>query len=362
MQRVVVRCLVGVLLLTAGCQRLGIARAGRSGGVPKLPAAVPIAEAAPASAATTPTTTPAAPQATPGTPQPPRTTTPPAVKPHGAAPGTPSGTQPVTTPPAQVKPAGPPPLPPAVGKEIVVAWEASLLYLLKDGKLAHKPLVINGAQRQYFRDAFVGNFKISEKMREKRSNLYDIHGDPLPDKTQAAENGAVMRNWMRIGPLAVGLHYSPAFRFQYSPSRRHRSHGCYRMSRRDSNMVFKWASVGTPVHVVRSLAGSKYEALVSLTPQELITGREPTRTASSRRSRRTRSVRRPAVSRTRTAARPAPAKPKPTAAKPAAPKPASGGALDSGADTPSTPPTPPAGGGEAPQRGGEAPAPQPDTP
>jgi lipoprotein-anchoring transpeptidase ErfK/SrfK len=186
----------------------------------------------------------------------------------------PAAPRPETTPGVAPKPARPvAPAPPP--KEIVIAWEASLLYLLENGKPIGKPLVINGAQRRYFREAHLGRFVITEKARVWRSNLYDVNGDPLPDRRLAATRGAVMRNWMRLGTGAVGLHYSPAFRFHVKASERHRSHGCYRLSKEDSERVYQWAPKGTPVHVVRSLAGTRWAFLRQHTPPELLPGYVP---------------------------------------------------------------------------------------
>jgi hypothetical protein len=164
---------------------------------------------------------------------------------------------------------------------LVVAWESSLLFLLEEGKPVGPPLILNSAKHRYLRDAHLGEFEISEKIREWRSNLYDVHGDPLPDRSLAETQGAVMRNWMRIGDLAVGFHYSPAFRFFTDPRKRHRSHGCYRMSKEESNRLFTWAPVGTPVHVVRSLAGTKWAFLRAHIPPELLP-RQPKKKAPAR--------------------------------------------------------------------------------
>lgn len=265
------------------------------------------------------------PPAAPGTQPPPPAGTPPAGAP-GAAPVAPD-------------PDGEPQPKPRVGKEIVIAWEASLMYLIQDGKLVGEPLILNGARRQYLRPQHLGEFKISEKMRLKRSNLYDINGDPLPDKKMAPRSGAVMRNWMRLGKLAVGLHYSPAFRFHRSAGARHRSHGCYRMSRKDSNHVFKWAPVGTPIHVMRYLGGSEWQFLVAETAPDLLPGYRAPRAAFSSPTRKARprstSTRtkprtpaRQAASTTPAAAKPAP-KPTPQPAAPEKPAPAPSSALDS---------------------------------
>jgi len=194
----------------------------------------------------------------------------------GAAPlttGTPAHSR-ATNSPVAVKPA-PPPKPQPPPKEMVIAWEVSLLYLLENGKPIGKPLILNSAEYQYLRPEHLGDFVVSEKMDEWRSNLFDTHGKPLPDRSMAETDGAVMRNWMRVGELSVGLHYSPAFHFETTPSERHRSHGCYRMSRKDSKRVWAWAPTGTPIHVVRFLAGTKWAFLLGVTPPELLPGYRP---------------------------------------------------------------------------------------
>jgi hypothetical protein len=281
-----------------------------------------------------------------------------AVRPPGV-----SEPAPASTPSARVPEVRTVPQPkPRAGKEIVIAWEASLMYLLEDGKLVGKPLIVNGAKRQYLRPEHLGEFKITEKKRLKRSNLYDVNGDPLPDKRMASQSGAVMRNWMRLGNLAVGLHYSPAFRFYRSPGARHRSHGCYRMGRKSSDYVFKWAPIGTPVHVVRYLGGTEWQFLVAQTPAELLPGNQASRAASApaRRSAPSRSTgagkpaRKAAAAMPRNPAPvpepvvsepvPAPA-PEPATAEPpqsAEPEPMPARALDSSANFPTAPETEPA--------------------
>ena len=171
-----------------------------------------------------------------------------------------------------------------------------------------------------------------------------------------------MRNWMRLGNLAVGLHYSPAFRFYRSPGARHRSHGCYRMGRKSSDYVFKWAPIGTPVHVVRYLGGTEWQFLVAQTPAELLPGNQASRAASApaRRSAPSRSTgagkpaRKAAAAKPRNPAPvpepvvsepvPAPA-PEPATAEPpqsAEPEPMPARALDSSANFPTAPETEPA--------------------
>ncbi len=182
------------------------------------------------------------------------------------------------------KPVLVPPAPREPQKEIVIAWQLSLLYLLVDGEPIGKPLVLNSSKPEYLRDRHLGEFTISEKIREWRSNLYDNYGDPLPDRSMAQTHGAIMRNWMRVGDLGVGLHHSPAYRYYRKPSQRHRSHGCYRMSRKDSRYVFAWAPKGTPVHVVRSLAGTRWAFLRLHTPPELMPGYKPRKRSAAKKS------------------------------------------------------------------------------
>ena len=289
MQRWVVWLVVGSLPWIVGCRQKGAAPAVP--GVSLIPRAR-AAEATPAalgSAGVPGERTAEAARAVASLPPPEsRSKVPPATAPGSPPPADPA-TAPDSPPPTEPAPPVATKPRPRAGKEIVIAWEASLLYRLKDGKMVGEPLILNGAEFQYLRPQHLGRFRITDKSRLKRSNLYNTHGKPLPSRELAESQGAIMRNWMRIGDLAVGLHYSPAFRFRTAPKRRHRSHGCYRMSRKGSKLIFDWAPPGTPVSVVRSLGGTEWAFLRDRTPSHLITGKEPAPPVVRRPKRGTRS-------------------------------------------------------------------------
>lgn len=138
-------------------------------------------------------------------------------------------------------------------KEIVIDWDHGVLYALEDGDLVHDPIITNTGIR--FRGRYLGTFRISQKLLAHRSSMYNEHVQPR----QPGQLGAMMRYWMRLGDTAQGLHFSPA----WSPDGdRHRSMGCYRLSRADARFLFGWAPIGTPVHVVRDVCDSKWASLL----------------------------------------------------------------------------------------------------
>lgn len=137
-------------------------------------------------------------------------------------------------------------------KEIVIDWDHGVLYALEDGELIHHPIITNTGIR--FKERYLGTFRISQKLLAHRSSMYNEHVKPR----QPGELGAMMRYWMRLGSSAQGLHFSPA----WSPDGdRHRSMGCYRLSRADAEFLFEWAPIGTPIHVVRHVCDSRWASL-----------------------------------------------------------------------------------------------------
>lgn len=97
-----------------------------------------------------------------------------------------------------------------------------------------------------------GNYKITEKKVEKRSNIYgtwvDGNGEPVAEGTirkrpsGAAEFvGADMPYWMRFnGPIGMHIGYVPD-----GPA----SHGCVRFPEAIHPLIFSKVKVGTPVEV-----------------------------------------------------------------------------------------------------------------
>ncbi|MBI3944673.1 MAG: L,D-transpeptidase [Armatimonadetes bacterium] len=135
------------------------------------------------------------------------------------------------------------------GKAIVVDWKAALVYPLDDGELVRGPLITNNGK--VLKPRHLGTFRISEKLVDKRSNMYNKHGKPI----QPGEEGARMPYWMRLGGTAQGFHQSSLFN---SEGPRHRSNGCYRLSRETAKWLFSWAPKGTPVYVVSDVCVSKF--------------------------------------------------------------------------------------------------------
>lgn len=144
-------------------------------------------------------------------------------------------------------------------KEIVVDYDAGLVYPLDNGRLVRGPVITNNGR--VFKKKYLGTFPVSEKVVEKRSNMYNRHGNPIRN----GEAGARMPYWMRLGRTAQGFHYSSLFSATGS---RRRSRGCYRLSKSDAVWLFRWAPVGTPVHVVWSVRKSRFAWLAKIAPRK----------------------------------------------------------------------------------------------
>lgn len=142
-----------------------------------------------------------------------------------------------------------PAAPASAGKQIVVDYDAGLVYPLDDGRLVRGPIITNNGR--VFRKKYLGTFLVSEKVVSKRSNMYNRHGNPIRN----GEAGARMPYWMRLGRTAQGFHYSSLFS---ATGARRRSRGCYRLSKSDAVWLFRWAHIGTPVHVVWSVRKSRF--------------------------------------------------------------------------------------------------------
>jgi len=142
-------------------------------------------------------------------------------------------------------------------KEIVVDYEAGLVYPLENGRLVRGPIITNHGV--VFKKKYLGTFRVSEKAVEKRSNLYNRHGNPIRN----GEEGARMQYWMRLGNTAQGFHYSSLFTANGS---RRRSRGCYRLSKADAVWLFGWTPMGTPVQVVWSVRQSRFAYLGKAAP------------------------------------------------------------------------------------------------
>ena len=137
--------------------------------------------------------------------------------------------------------------PAQAGKALVVDWNRGLVYPVRNGRLVRDPIVTNTGR--VLRGRHLGTFYISQKLPMHRSNMYNTRARPI----RRGQAGAPMRYWMRLGGTAQGFHLSPAFT---SGGSRHRSNGCYRLSASSARWMYRWASVGTPVHVVTSVCRS----------------------------------------------------------------------------------------------------------
>ncbi|MGJ8724400.1 MAG: L,D-transpeptidase family protein [Roseibacillus sp.] len=103
-----------------------------------------------------------------------------------------------------------------------------------------------------------GSFRITEKIVDKRSNLYgqifgsngelvnsgaDKRKDSVPSGGKFV--GAPMPYWMRLTSYGIGMHVG-AIPYPGSPA----SHGCIRMPEATARLAFASSRVGTPVKVV----------------------------------------------------------------------------------------------------------------
>lgn len=102
-----------------------------------------------------------------------------------------------------------------------------------------------------------GSFRILEKTRDKKSNLYGKWVDSDTGKTLISDGdirkppkqgnadfrGAPMPYWMRITPGGIGMHIG------YVPNHP-ASHGCIRVPKQVQPLIYSKIRVGTPVRIV----------------------------------------------------------------------------------------------------------------
>lgn len=113
-------------------------------------------------------------------------------------------------------------------KEIVVDLSEQLAYAYEDGDLVFEGRISSG---MIGRDTPVGEYRILEKKRYHRSNLW-----PKPN------GGAKMNYMLRLTNTGIAMHLG------YVPNRP-ASHGCIRMQSDFAQRMYRWAEVGTPVYV-----------------------------------------------------------------------------------------------------------------
>ncbi|MFT6862895.1 MAG: lipoprotein-anchoring transpeptidase ErfK/SrfK [Akkermansiaceae bacterium] len=101
-----------------------------------------------------------------------------------------------------------------------------------------------------------GDYKITEKLRAKRSNLYgkllDASGTVVKTNADTRKHsvplggtflGASMPYWMRLTRTGVGMH-------QGNVNSRYASHGCIRTHSSAVSTVYAKTKIGTPVSVI----------------------------------------------------------------------------------------------------------------
>ncbi len=136
--------------------------------------------------------------------------------------------------------------------KIEISLGSQQAYFYKGGQLVTTSPVSTG--KPGFRTP-KGSFKISQKLRVHRSNLYgqyvnrstgavvnddaDVRKDPKPKGAKFV--GAVMPYWMRVNG-GIGMHqgYTPGY-----PA----SHGCIRLPAQMAQLFYANAPVGTPVRI-----------------------------------------------------------------------------------------------------------------
>jgi lipoprotein-anchoring transpeptidase ErfK/SrfK len=126
-------------------------------------------------------------------------------------------------------------------------------FLLVDDQIAMDYRISTGSSK--YRTP-TGSYKIMEKIRTKRSNLYgkikdadgkivktnaDARTDTVPEG--GAFVGASMPYWMRLTGSGIGMH-------QGNVNRKYASHGCIRTHYSAVPIVYSKTRIGTPVEVV----------------------------------------------------------------------------------------------------------------
>ena len=113
-------------------------------------------------------------------------------------------------------------------KEIVVDLHKQVAYALEDGNIKFQGKISSGKRGRATPE---GDYHILQKKRHHRSNLW-----PKPN------GGAKMPYLLRLTNTGIAMHMG-------NVSRRAASHGCIRMSPSLARKMYKWARVGTVVHV-----------------------------------------------------------------------------------------------------------------
>ena len=113
-------------------------------------------------------------------------------------------------------------------REIVVNLHTQIAYALEDGTIKFQGKISSGKRG---RPTPEGDYRILQKKRHHRSNMW-----PKPN------GGAKMPYMLRLTNSGIAMHLG-------NVHKRAASHGCIRMSPRLAKKMFRWAKVGTIVHV-----------------------------------------------------------------------------------------------------------------
>lgn len=138
-------------------------------------------------------------------------------------------------------------LPLLANKEIVVDLYQQKAYALQDGNIVFEGKISSGMPG---RDTPEGDYSILQKKRMHHSNLW-----PKP------HGGAKMPYMLRLTNTGIAMHLG-------NVSRRAASHGCIRMQNGFAQKMYKWARVGTVVHVDGS--AQNYDNLVAYDDYDVI--------------------------------------------------------------------------------------------
>ncbi len=146
--------------------------------------------------------------------------------------------------------------------KIIIDKKTQRIKLLVNNEVAIDSPCTTGARRKlepntkkvYNKETPSGNFKITEKIADKRSTIFGKlyrngkmvwRGDRRKYKGPKAKYvGASLKNWMRLTSSGIGIHGSKYVK------RYPATNGCIRVPYNVVGKIFKYAKKGTPVKVV----------------------------------------------------------------------------------------------------------------
>jgi hypothetical protein len=123
-------------------------------------------------------------------------------------------------------------LPLHADKHIVVNLSEQKAYAYENKEIVFQGKISSGKKGN---ETPNGRFKILEKKRKHKSNLY-------PVKKDGSRGGAKMPYMMRLTNTGYAMHlgYTPKYAA---------SHGCVRLKNKFAQKMYRWAAVGTPVEI-----------------------------------------------------------------------------------------------------------------